>query len=94
MFCFFFSIVEMEIDKLTEKRINIEFLVKLGKISKEIIEKLNTVYGDNVLKKTAVFKWIKRFCKSCNDCTGKARPGRPSTTCDNNNIECVRSFAF
>jgi hypothetical protein len=38
-----------------------ECLVKLDKRGSEIREMLVQVYGDNVLKKTAVYKWMTRF---------------------------------
>ena len=38
------------------KRTNIKFLVKLGKSGNEIREMLVQVYGDNAMKKTAVYK--------------------------------------
>jgi len=44
-----------------EQRTNIKFLVKLGKSGNEIREMLVHVYGDNAMKKTAVYKWVKRF---------------------------------
>jgi hypothetical protein len=40
---------ELELDQ----RMNIKFLVKFGKM-------LVQVYGDNAMKKTAVYKWMKR----------------------------------
>jgi len=44
-----------------EQQTNIKFLVKLGKSGNEIRELLVQVYGDNAMKKTAVYKWVKRF---------------------------------
>jgi len=38
-----------------KQRMNIKFLVKLGKSGNEIIEMLVLVYVDNVVKKTAVY---------------------------------------
>jgi hypothetical protein len=38
------------------QRMNIKFLVKLGKSGSEIREMLVQVYGDNALKKTAIYK--------------------------------------
>ncbi|KAF2889957.1 hypothetical protein ILUMI_16215 [Ignelater luminosus] len=46
----------------------------------KIHEKLSAVYGDNALKKTTLFKWIKRFIEDREDCKDDARPGRPSTS--------------
>jgi hypothetical protein len=39
-----------------EQRMNIIFLVKLGKNGSEIREKLEQVYRDNAMKKTAAYK--------------------------------------
>ena len=44
-----------------EQRTNNKFLVKLGKRGNEIREKLVQVHGDNALKKTAVYMWVKGF---------------------------------
>jgi len=44
-----------------EQRTNIKFLVKLGKSGYQIREMLVQVYRDNATKKTAVYKWVKRF---------------------------------
>lgn len=64
----------MEIDEQMEQRLNIKFLVKLGKNSQEIHEMLRAAYGDNALKKTALFKCIKRFSEDREDCKDDARP--------------------
>ena len=47
----------------SEQRTNIKFLVKLGNSGKEIREMLVQVYRDNVMKKTAVYKWVKLFLR-------------------------------
>jgi hypothetical protein len=39
-----------------EQRTNTEFLVKLGKSGSEIREMLVQIYGDNAMKKIAVYK--------------------------------------
>jgi len=46
-----------------QQRTNIKFLVKLGKSGNEIREMLVQVYGDNAMKKTAVYKWVKFFLR-------------------------------
>jgi hypothetical protein len=38
-----------------------ELLVKLYKSRSEIREMLVQVYGDNAMKKTAVYNWVTRF---------------------------------
>ena len=46
-----------------EQRTSIKFLVKLGKSGNEISENLVQVYGDNAMKKTAVYKGGKVFLR-------------------------------
>jgi hypothetical protein len=42
-----------------EQRMYIKFHVNLGKGGNEIGDMLVQVYGDNAMKKTAVYKWVK-----------------------------------
>ena len=44
-----------------EQRTNIKFLVKLGKSGNEIRGMLVQVYGDNVMRKTAVYSGLNFF---------------------------------
>jgi len=37
------------------------------------------VYGDNAMKKTAVYKWVKRFSEGRESVTDEERSGRPAT---------------
>lgn len=46
-----------------EQRANIKFCFKFGKTAAETLEYLKTVYGDEVLNKTAVYDWFKQFKK-------------------------------
>ena len=63
-----------------EERMNIKFLVKLGKSGNEIREMLVQVYGDNAMKKTAVYKWVKRFSEGRESVTDEERSGLPATS--------------
>jgi hypothetical protein len=51
----------MEQDVLTKQRTNIKFLVKLSKRRQEILEMLETVYGESAMKRRTVYKWVDRF---------------------------------
>ena len=44
------------------------------------------VYGDNATKKTAVYKWVKRFSEGRKSVTDKERTGRPETSRTKENI--------
>ena len=41
---------------------------------------LKTAFGNNAMKKTALYKWYSKFEQGDNYFTGERRPGRPSTT--------------
>jgi len=66
--------------ELREQRTNIKFLVKLGKSGNEIRETLVQVYGDNAMKKTAFYKWVKRFSGGRESVTDKEISGWPATS--------------
>jgi len=44
------------------------------------------VYGDNSMKKTAVYKWVKRFSEGRESVTDEERSGRPATSRTEENI--------
>jgi len=72
-----------------EQRTNIIFIVKLGKSGNEIREMLVQVYGDNAMKKTAVYKWVKRFSEGRECVTDEEKSGRPATSRTEENIANV-----
>ena len=48
--------------EIIEQRVNLKFLVKLRKTyPMECIKLLKDVYGDNLLSRSRVFEWYKRF---------------------------------
>jgi hypothetical protein len=63
-----------------EQRINLKFLVKLKKKTPtECFQLLKEMYGDNVMSRTWVFEWHKRFMGGREEVEDDERPGRPST---------------
>ena len=50
------------------------------------------VYGDNVMKKTAVHKWAKRFSEGRESVTDEERSGQPATSRTEENIAKVRQI--
>ena len=81
-------ISELELEQQT----NIKFLVNLGKSGNEIREMLVQVYGDNVMKKTAVYKLVKRFSEGRESVTDEERSERPATSRTEENIAKLRQI--
>jgi len=79
---------ELELQQQT----NFKFLVKLGKSGNEIIEMLVQVYGDNAMKKTAVYRWVKRFSEGRESVTDEERSGRPATSRTEENVTKIRQI--
>jgi len=50
------------------------------------------VYGDSVTKKTAVYKWVKRFSEGRESVTDEKRSGRPETSRTEENIVKFRQI--
>jgi len=71
---------------------NIKFLVKPGKSGNEIREMLVQVYRDNAVKKTAVYKWVKRFSEGRESVTDEERSGLPATSRTEENIAKIRQI--
>jgi len=75
-----------------EQQTNIKFLVKIGKSGNKIREMLLQVYGDNAMKKTAVYKWLKRFSEERESVTDEERSGRPATSRTEENIAKIHQI--
>jgi len=54
--------------------------------------KLVQVFGDSAMKKTAVYKWVKRFSEGRESVTDEERSGRPATSRTEENIAKVRQI--
>jgi len=50
---------------------------------------LMQVYGDSAMKKTAVYKWVKRFSEGRESVTEEESSGRPATSRTEENIAKV-----
>ena len=50
------------------------------------------VYGNNGMKKTTVYKWVKRFSKGRESVIDKERSGRPARSRTEENIAKVRQI--
>ncbi|XP_025266745.1 protein GVQW3-like [Camponotus floridanus] len=72
-----------------EQRVNLKFLVKLGKTATEAHAMLKEVYGSECLSRTQVFEWCKRFKEGREMTEDDPRSGRPLTSKTEDNIEKI-----
>ncbi|GFS77214.1 protein GVQW3 [Trichonephila clavipes] len=77
---------------IIEQRIVVKFHFKLGKTATETYNLLKEVYGSECLSRARVFEWFKRFNDGRQDVEDDSRPGRPSTSKTDENVEKVASF--
>ena len=73
-----------------EQRINLKFLVRLGKTPTETFNSLQEVYGDATMSRTQIFEWHKRLREGREDVKDDPRSGKPTTSRTNKNVEHVR----
>ena len=86
-----FTAARMSELELWQQR-NIKFLDKLGKSRNEIREMLVQVCGDNAIKKTAVYRRVKRFSEGRESVTDAQRSGQPATSRTEENIAKIRQI--
>ncbi|KAJ8952179.1 hypothetical protein NQ318_022629 [Aromia moschata] len=77
-----------------EQRVNPKFLFKLGKTFIEANAMVKEVYGNECIFRTYVFESFKWFKEGRETTEDDPRPGRPSTSKTDENIEIasIRKF--
>ena len=75
-----------------EQRCAIRFCVKLGETGIETFNKLKQAHGEHALLRSQVFNWYKTFSKGRESIKDEPRPGRPSTSKMDNNVEKVQAL--
>ena len=73
-----------------KQRINLKFLVRLGKTPTEGLKLLQEVYGDDTMSRTRLFEWHRRFKEERVEVEDDDKYGRPSTSKTDENVEHVR----
>jgi predicted transposase YdaD len=69
--------------------LTLNFVLNLEKLPQT---RSKTVYGDETLKKTAVYDWFKRFKNGQESLEDEERSGRPSTSKNDETIEKVKNL--
>ena len=73
-----------------EQRINLKFLVRLGKTPTVALTLLQEVYGNDTMSRTRLFEWHRRFKEGREEVEDDQRSGMPSTSRTDENVERVR----
>ena len=73
-----------------EQQINRKFLVRLGKTPTEALKLLQEVYGDDMMSRTRLLEWHRRFKEGREEVEDDHRSGGPSTSRTDENVERVR----
>ncbi|XP_029163422.1 protein GVQW3-like [Nylanderia fulva] len=76
--------------KFLEQRYSIKFAVKLGKSPTETVGMINQAYGESAMSRNMIFRWHKMFVESREEVDDEPRPGRPSTTLTDENVQKIR----
>jgi len=77
---------------IKEQRAAVKFCYLLGKNASETVSMLKTAYKDDALSKTRVYEWFSRFQDGDMSLEDKPRPGRPSTSRNNENVQKIREI--
>ena len=73
-----------------EQRINLKFLVRLGKTPTEALKLLQKVHGDDTMSRPCLFEWHRRFKNGKEEVEDDHSSGRPSTSRPVKTVERVR----
>ena len=74
-----------------EQHSAIKLCVPNKKSRQKTFEMLKTAFGNNAMKKTALYKWYSKFEQGDNSVTDEPRPGRPSSI-SSKKIETVKEL--
>ena len=72
------------------QRNNQKLLVCFGKTPTKALKLLQEVYGDDMMSRTRLFEWHRRFKEGREEVEDKYKSGRPSTSRTDENVERVR----
>lgn len=79
-------------DAIKNQRSIVFFLWKEGVASKEISSRLEKVFGEQSLRLSTVYRWVKEFNDGRGNLSDQSRSGRPLSSTGEDSIELVKSI--
>lgn len=76
---------------IREQRAALKFCFLLGRSASDAVDMLSTAYKEHALKRTQVYEWYSRFKRGDMSIEDIERPGRPSTSRTDENVEKIRA---
>ena len=83
-------LLEVRREIAMEQRASIKFCVKLGKAFTKKLEMLRKAYRDQVLSRTRVYKWFRRFKEGRESLDDDERSGRPASSYTDELVKKIR----
>ena len=77
--------------ELEEQSVYVKFCCKLGKNFTETFQLLNQAPGEDCMSRTQCYDWFEHFKEGKMSVGEDPRPGRPSTSTNDDHVERVRA---
>jgi len=77
--------------ELEEPNMCVKFCCKLGKNFTEAFQLFNQAYGEDCMSRTQCYEWFKAFKEGRMSVSEDPRPGRSSTSTDDDHVARVRT---
>ena len=82
------------LSKRMAQRVCIKCCVKSGIQCSKVLEMSTIAYGESTLSKKNVYEWYKLFQEGRENVEDEPRPGRPSTSTTDENVEAVKEIVI
>lgn len=79
---------------IREQRAALKFCFLLGRNASDAVDMLSTAYKEHALKRTQVYEWYLRFKRGDMSIEDIERPGRPSTSRTDENVEIICALVY